>query len=278
MLSDTLDLMVTGRSKNSAYPNKGMEIGIDTRRENSVSLDLNWQPSTATAVYGYATWQAAPQGQTYIATNAYNSSNCTAATLAGCNAIVGGTNSIYGVVPGVLTNGINYTNIGGLTSGLINGTTFFHYNSKDTNAIIGLGLAHTTSFARFDANYQYTRTRTSIDFVRYNSQGVVVASPTPANAGTGAAVNGPGGEALRFTFPDMQYDRQQLNLGVTIPVDARINVRGAFMYDHATVADWHYDGLSTLNNATGAGRLYVDGGPAQSYNASTVTLMLQYKL
>jgi hypothetical protein len=269
MLSDTLDLMVTGRSKNSAYPNKGMEIGIDTRRENSVSLDLNWQPSTATAVYGYATWQEAPQGQTYIATNAYNSSNCTAATLAGCNAVVGGTNSIYGVVPGILTNGINYATSNGVNGGPINGTIFFHYNSKDTNAIVGLGLAHTTSFARFDANYQYTRTRTSIDYVRYNSLGPMVAVPAPTGAG---------GDVMQFNFPDMQYDRQQLNLGVTIPVDATINVRGAFMYDHTTVADWHYDGLSALNNATGAGRLYVDGGPAQSYNASTVTLMLQYKL
>jgi hypothetical protein len=115
------------------------------------------------------------------------------------------------------------------------------------------------SFARFDGSYQYTRTRTSINYYSWNG--------TTASTLTG-----------NFTFPDMRYDRQQLTLNVTVPIDQKMAVRGTVMYDKADVADWHYDGLSALNNVTGAGRYYLDGGPAQSYSATTVGVFLQYQL
>ena len=115
--------------------------------------------------------------------------------------------------------------------------------------------------ARFDGNYQYTRTRSP---VTYNSFTIAGGVGTPM--------------ASPLQFPDMQYDRQQLNLSVTVPVDQNIAVRGLYMYDKTNIADWHYDGLSTFSNVTGQGRYYVDGGPAQSYTAQTVGLMLQYKM
>jgi hypothetical protein len=237
-LTDTFDFMVTGRSKMSSYPNPGViDIGLDSRRENTLSLDLNWQASQATALYGYATVQQAKQGQRSI--DGYYS-NCTTVITA-CSAVIGGSNSIFGA--------------------LTDASAFFHYGSEDKNAVVGIGFSHAEAAVRFDGNYQYVRTRTSIDFNRWNN-----------------TITGPATTVAAFNFPDMQYDRQQLNLGVTVPVDSNLAVRGMYMYDRANIADWHYDGLGAVSNTTGDGRYYVDGGPAQSYKAQTLGLMLQYKM
>jgi hypothetical protein len=158
----------------------------------------------------------------------------------GCNAVVGGTNSIYG--------------------NIVAGTTFFTFHTQDDNAVFGLGFAHAEPWARFDGNYQYTHTRTPIDFVRYTAG--APATPTAA-----------------FTFPDQVFNRQQLTLGATVPVDQNIAVRGFYMYDRVNDADWHYDGLADprISGATGLG-FQLDRNPSASFKAQTLGLMLQYKM
>jgi hypothetical protein len=223
----------------------------------------------------YYTYQAVDQSQISLNdTSGTAADQCTAALFAagGCNAILFAPGSIYSV-------GTNQ---------------FFRYDTNDRNHVIGLNFSHLfEDKVKFDSNFQYTRTRSPVDYQYFCNITATAANGNQTCGAVGTTAGAPGipnafvaGYGLTpdaFSFPDLVYNRIQLNLNLTVPVTKEASVHFLYSYDHAGISDWHYDGLAAANNvltnAAGTVReYYLDSGPAQPYTAHTIGAFFQYKM
>ena len=283
MFTNTLDGMVTAKEQIQFFPDL---LGRDTRREHNLSFDLNYQPTTTTQIGAYYTYQAAYQSQMSLNDDSGTAGDqCTAAQYSSGNC------SLAINVPG---------------SGYYNPNQFFRYDTDDINHVFGLTFGHLfANKVKLDSTMQYTRTRSPMDYATVCGLAAPAVAPNGglAQACTGAgalavagvgtptiyvAANGaPVGTGVivpsAFSFPDMVYNRWQFNLGVQVPISQQLGVRFIYMFDHASISDWHYDGLAAAGDAptNGAGTArdyYLDSGPAQPYTTHTVGAFLQWKM
>jgi len=216
---------------------------------------VNFQPTVSTGFFGYYTFQKVTQSQwSYSGYSPYNaatnSTGCSyAADIAGlCNEDLG---ALYSLFNNPAQAGLNW----------------FRYDTADKNNIFGVGFNHSSDRWYYNGTFQYTRTRSPMDYSDYRSVDGNVNQAVVAGIGV---VND------SFAFPDMVWDRYQLNLSATYAFTSNLSVRVTYMFDKANIKDWHYDGLGYYSNVTG-GRYYLDDG-SQPYTANTIGAFLQYKM
>jgi hypothetical protein len=254
---DDLDLGLVVQMKDAKYPNS--QYGLDSDKQDSVSLEMNFQPvsgSNLYATYGYQRGSKSMKLNSGVAgVNA-----CTLANVAtfGYSACSDTTTGLDGTRPN---------------------TSAWSMNSDDRNNVIGLGFQTKVGNLQFGVDYTYSSSATEIGY-SFGTTAFANASAaaTPAAAATAQATQDAAALLAGSALPSMTFVQQTLNFNVLIPVSRRLSVR---LYDRVElggVTDWHYDGVihnAITNYDLGAAQL--DSGPA-GYRANVIGFFLQYKL
>jgi hypothetical protein len=261
MLTNTLDFMVTGRISREKFPDRSaVQSGRDEQNDSTVSVDLTWQPSTSTNVYGTLTWQKSELSANSMRLGGAANSTCTLQ-----NMIDGNCNALIGAPGNIIPN----STFGNVTAA--NNSVYQSATHEDDNKMLLLGISHNAGSVFLDASYSYLKTETDMKWGLQTNNGI---GGTSVFSYTGGAASG------LAQLPTQVYDRQTLNLSATIPVDDKIAVRGMYTYDKTDFADWHYNFMDPNNPASAVSgqRIYLDTGAQQPYTAHVFGLMLQYKL
>jgi len=244
---EDLDLGVTLQMKDINYPDSF--YGVEKDKQNSLSLELNYQPSSGKNLYAFYSYQ---QGQKSMNLNSGVASlvntACTAANLA-----------LYGY--SACSDNINGSNGGRPLS------SAWTSNTDDHNDVLGFGFQSAISNMQFGIDYTYSSSTTKISY-DYGSTALSNVAATQAAAALIA------GSAL----PNMTFVQQTLNFNLLIPVSKKLSVRLFDRCEVGQVKDWHYDNVIT--GAVGAydgGTLLLDAG-AQNYHANVIGVFIQYKL
>ena len=143
--------------------------------------------------------------------------------------------------------------------------------SKDHTDVVGLGLKKTFPHKIvLDFTYSMTRSSTAVTYTYLNPGGAVLGSPGAPLPDIGNA------------FPDLTYRLHTLQGSLVVPYSKTISWRFVARYEHLTIYDWHYAGLTPgLLPANGGGGLlpvsFIDLGPT-AYHAFIFGIMIQYKL
>ena len=244
---EDLDLGVTLQMKDINYPDSF--YGVEKDKQNSLSLELNYQPSSGKNLYAFYSYQ---QGQKSMNLNSGVASlvntACTAANLA-----------LYGY--SACSDNINGSNGGRPLS------SAWTSNTDDHNDVLGFGFQSAISNMQFGIDYTYSSSTTKISY-DYGSTALSNVAATQAAAALIA------GSAL----PNMTFVQQTLNFNLLIPINKKLSVRLFDRCEVGQVKDWHYDNVIT--GAVGAydsGTLLLDVG-AQNYHANVIGVFIQYKL
>ncbi len=245
---EDLDLGLTLQAKDVKYPDS--LYGVDRDKQNSLSLELNYQPSSATMLYTFYSYQ---QGQKSMQLNsgaalATPVNTCTLANLAS-----------YGY-------SACSDNVAGL-GGSRPLSDAWSMNTEDRNNVFGLGLQSTVGTMQFGVDYTYSNSSTAINY----DYGSTAISGIAANQAAAALIAG-------SALPNMTFVQQTLNFNLLIPISKRLSVRLYDRFEVGQVKDWHYDNVIT--NAMAAydsGTLLLDAG-AQNYHANVIGFFIQYKL
>lgn len=244
---DDLDLGANLQVKNISYPDSF--YGLETDRQNSLTIDLNYQPSTGQSFYAFYSYQ---QGKKAMSLNSgvasLTNTACTLANLAtygysACSDNIGGTNG---------------------TRPLSSGWTS---DSDDRSNMLGLGFQSQIGVARFGIDYTYASSNTSISY----AYGDTALSNVAATQAAAALIAG-------SALPNMTFVQQTLNLNLLIPIDKKWSVRLFDRLELGQVKDWHYDGVISGAVANyDSGTLLLDAGP-QNYRTNVIGVLVQYKL
>ena len=245
---EDLDLGVTFQTKDIKYPDSF--YGMDKDKQDSLSLELNYQPSSGKNLYAFYSYQ---QGQKSMKMNsgvalATVVNTCTAANLAlyGYSACSDNVNGLGGSRPA---------------------SDAWSMSTDDHNDVLGLGFQSAVGNMQFGIDYTYSSSSTAISY-NYGSTALSGIAATQAAA---AAIAGSG-------LPNMTFVTQTLNFNLLIPVNKKLSVRLYDRFEVGQVKDWHYDNVITGAAANyDSGTLLIDGG-AQNYHANVIGIFLQYKL
>lgn len=134
---------------------------------------------------------------------------------------------------------------------------------KERDYNLGLTWAHTFGRVRADLSYNFTLSRSVLDY-QYASPSAVSGTQQPfiGNIGMG--------------FPDGHYRTNTVDLGFTFQLAERIGMRLFGRYQMGGFLDWHYLGLA--QTPTVDHRIYTDRGPMRRYHAALVGAMVNVKL
>lgn len=235
-LREDLDAGVSLQLKDIRYPDS--DYGrTDHQKLNSVSLDMNWQPSNETSLFGFYSYQYGRTEQT----NIQSSGACTIP--AGGFASQAETHHFLETCSQADT----------LMYPLDRQWRMKHTDRSDA---VGFGFSHDFGKIRFDLNYTWVKGRTEIDY-SYGS-GI---------PGINAALTGSG-------FPDMEFRQGVTEANIIYPVNTQLALRFLLRHEEARIKDWHYDGLDQTP-APANNQLYLDAGPT-GYHALVVGAMIQY--
>jgi hypothetical protein len=242
---DDLDLGATLQSKDTKYPNSF--YGMDKDKQDSLSLELNFQPSSGKNLYASYTLQ---QGQK---TMNMNSGTGTAA----CN--------IDNVLP-LTPSAIAACSDSGRPL-----SAAWSSDTKDKNDVLGVGFQSEIGGMQFGLDYTYSSSTTDIN---YNFNRTTAGTALSAVAANQAAIAVIAGSAL----PSMTFVQQTLSFNLIVPVNKKTSVRLLDRFEMGEVKDWHYDNVIKHEvGAYDAGTLLLDAG-AQNYHANVVGVLIQIKL
>lgn len=263
MPREDLDLGLSLQIKNAKYPNS--EYGQQKDNLNSVNVDINFQPTVESQIYGFYSYQ---QGKKYLLGNAGSGNG-----LAG-NCVMGQT-SINGQI-------LTPDNIESLCAATANPATsstnakftpdsIWGMNTRDSNDVIGIGGQTDLGVAQLGVDYTYIRSKTNIAF----TVGKYVFSSLTAG---GAAIQAANEQLMGAGWQDMTFVQNVLNVNLVIPLSKRSSLHIYDRYENGKISDWHYDGQPTgaVTNA-GGGTVALDAGP-QKYNANVIGVFFQQKL
>jgi hypothetical protein len=274
-LTDVLDAAVTAQFRDAKFPES--QFGRNGhQRQNSLNLDLNWQPTTTANVYGYYGYQQAHTQQTGDWPNAcvlgstyYFYSNGQVLARAP-NAAVPTTPAGTSLVATQAVTPDNFYGVCAVssdTSPLFPTSRAWNVRQNDRNHVFGLGTNIDFGKPKLSVDYSYTRGRTSVDY-DYNGVALGMTPAQIAAAGSG--------------WPDMVYMQHVLTTNLLVPVSKLVSLRLLWSYEWGKVTDWHDDGVSA-NPTGGAGTgynlnmLYLDTGP-QNWRAHVFGVMLRVQL
>jgi hypothetical protein len=247
MAREDLDMGATFQAKNINYPNSF--YGLEKDIQNSLTLDLNFQPATGQSFYSFYSFQQSRKAMNL-------NSGVASATNTACNAA---NLAQYGYA--ACSDNINGTN------GARPLTSAWSSENHDRNNVLGLGYQGEFGKIRFGIDYTYSNSSTNISYT-YGSTALSNVAATQAAAALLA------GSAL----PSMTFIQQTLNFNVLFPINKKLSMRMFDRYETGKVQDWHYDGVITGAVANyDSGTLLLDSGP-QNYHNNVVGVLFQFKL
>lgn len=226
-----LDLGATLQAKINYFPADFGRSGRQT--QNSLNLDFNFLPSAATSINVYYSYQSARMKQA----GAADSGNAAAAACP--------------ILPPSCTNAF------GAPLSIYPADRYWSAASRDRTGVFGLGLRHDFGRPRFDLQYTYSSSRSTLGYA-YASANALQSPALAAQAGD--------------SFPDLQYDQHVLDSGLRLPLSKQASVRLFYRFETGRVADWHYAGLD--RGTIVGNRIYLDAGP-RNYRVSVMGAFLQ---
>jgi Putative outer membrane beta-barrel porin, MtrB/PioB len=261
-LRPDMDFGLTYQNKDISYPNSPLGR-VDHNKQDSVNLDLSWEPSADRSLSGYYSYQ---QGTMKLST-------VTPRSAASAACVVGGaaTQGPYAGIPITVDNA--QVICGTVASNLIyNPDDWWTEDQKDINHVLGLGFRQALGSNTLSVNFTRSLGRTKIHYdYRCDS--------TYCNAGVGSLANA---AAIGNDAPDMITNITGLNVSLMVPVQKNVATRLVFYREQGKITDWHYTGLNgntvlTSGAANGIQGNIMDNGP-QDYRTSYVGAFVQVKL
>ncbi len=275
-LRQDLDIALTLQGKEQKYPSSAFGRS-GAQRQNSGSLDLNWQPGPETSVYAYAAHQESSMFQRGLQQNACvlgstyyvfsDGSIATTATLTPAQQAAGITvvgNS--GVVTGA--NFLSLCGSASATSPLYPLSRAWTARQSDTSTSVGVGINHVFGKVRGEANANYTRGRTSLAYT-FNPAALGLATSGAPSAVQQTVLN-----LIGSGMPDMLYTQSSVEVSAAVPVSKLMSVRLLARHDAGKVRDWHYDGVAANPTPSNNQQTYLDSGP-QDYRVTTIGAFVQ---
>jgi hypothetical protein len=248
LASEDLDVGAVVQLKDIKYPDTF--YGLEKDSQNSLTLDLNYQPSSGTSINTFYSFQRGNKAMTMNSGVALAPlvNTCTAANLAtyGYSACSDNVNGVGGSRP--LSD-------------------LWSQNTDDQSSVFGVGFQTAIGTMQFGADYTYMNSSTAVDY----SFGSNAISGVLATQQAQAIIAG-------SALPSMTFVQQTLSINLLVPVSKKLSVRFFDRLEIGQVKDWHYDGVLTGAVANyDSGTLLLDAG-AQNYRANVVGFFLQYKL
>ena len=241
---DDLDIGATVQAKDITYPNSF--YGLEKDFQNSVTIDLNYQPSLGQSVYGFYSFQQSRKAM-----------NLNSGVASAVNTTWTGTSIGYAAC----SDNINGNN------GARPLSSAWSSDNHDRNNVLGLGYQGEYGTIRFGIDYTFSSNSTIVSYT-YGSTALSNVAATQAAAALLA------GSAL----PSMTFVQQTLNFNVLFPINKKLSMRVFDRYESGRVVDWHYDGVITGAVANyDSGTLLLDAGP-QNYHNNVIGVLFQFKL
>ncbi len=259
-LTSAVDAGMTVQIKDARYP---AEYGRrDHQRQNSLSLDVNWQPSPTLGVFGFYSYQDGRMKQRGNRSNAcvlgttyyfWSTGEVTTTSDApGSGSILLGTST---------PTAADWENVcapAGTLSPLFPNSRAWEVTHKDRNDVFGVGMRYDFDLAAVNLSFTRAYGRTSIDYV-YNPIGQLMTETDAALAGSG--------------FEDLTFSQNIFEAILTIPVRKTTAVDLLYRYESAKIDDWHYNGVRE-NPMPASNAVYLDAGP-EDYRAHVVGVMVR---
>lgn len=275
-LRDDLDLAVTGQLKDQRYPDSAYGRN-GHQRQNSLTLDLNWQPTQQTSLYGYGSQQFGHMTQTGVQQNAcvlgttyyvYSDGSIattgtpTAAQVAAGITVVGNSGAVTAANFAALCGSAS------ATSPLYPTSRSWTATQNDNTTSFGFGGRHDAGKVRFDGNFTFVRGRTRIGY-GYNPAGlglITSGAPTAAQQ-TALGLIGTG-------FSDVVFHQNQFDASVIVPLNKSTVLRVMLRHEIGRVRDFHYEGVAANPDPSNNQQTYLDSGP-QDYRVTAIGALLQ---
>ena len=260
MLRENLDLGVSGQLKQIKYPDSLLGRN-GKQRQDSLNLDLGYQPSAEQNIFGYYSYQSGEMHQNEVTPGAVAAG---AATPAGPAA----TCNMGQVVNGVAVNPGNAEELcASLSSNLLfQAGNMWGMNSKDKNQVFGIGLKQDLGKNKLDLNLTHATARTQINYT-YQTIHPQVSVANLALIGTSA--------------PDLTTDQTTFSAALLVPINKQMSTTFSIYHEIGKIRDWHYQGLSASNLVMTTPNSFVgqmlDAGP-QDYKVTVIGISLRVKL
>ena len=275
-LRPDLDLALNLQLKRQTYP--GVDYGRNgAQTQNSLGVDINWQPTPDTQVYGFVSHQASRMTQNGLNQNAcvlgntyYHYSDGSVATTPTPTAAQVAAGITVVANSGAVT-AANYLALCGTASAvspLYPTSRTWSATQTDNSLSLGMGARHGFGKIMAELNYNLTRGRTGIAYT-FNAAALGVTTsgaPTAAQL-TALALIGTG-------FPDMEVRTDTVDFSLLVPVNKSLALRMQLRHEKGRIKDWHYDGVAANPTPSTNQQTYLDSGP-QDYKATAVGVMLQ---
>jgi hypothetical protein len=280
MVRPDLDAGVSLQLKNAKYPDAAYGLdGRNKQEQNSLNLDLTWQPSAQMTVSGFYAYQDGKSEQNGIQQNAcvvgttYNFwSDGSVSTVAQTAAQAAAGVTLVNSTTVTSANFLASCGTASATSPLYTTSRSWNVAQKNKSDTIGLGFKFDFSNqTALDVNYTYTNNRTQIGY-SYNpyALGILTSgAPTAAQLTTlGLIGNG---------YSDLVLKQNVLDASVLVPFTRVSSVRVIGRIEIGSIQDWHYDGVAANPTPGTNQQTYLDSGP-QNYRAYVVGVMYQHKM
>ncbi len=244
LVTPELDAGASMQVKRGKFPDA--LLGTSKRNQDTLNLDLTYQPSTELSASAFYTYQ----------TGNYNMASATAG-------IAAGTLAVAPNPAGWALTCTDLNNPGGCALPY-NRLARFDINTKDRNDILGLSMLYDFGKTKLQADFTHTRGVTTTGYT-YGPTAALQAGPL-----TG------------FGMPDMNFDQNTLDLKLLIPQTKDLSIKLLYHFEEGRITDWHYTTIqaSPAASLTAAGvtdGFVFDMGP-QNYRSHAVGVMLDFKL
>lgn len=280
MVRHDLDAGVSLQLKEIKYPDA--IFGLDGRSkqdQNSLNLDLTWQPSTQMTLSGFYAYQDGKSEQNGIQQNTcvmgttYNFwSDGSISTVAQTPAQLAAGITLVGSTTVTPANYLAACGTASATSPLYPTSRAWNVTQKNKSDTLGLGFKFDFSNKTvLDLNYTYSSNRTKIGY-GYNAAGLGLVTsglPTAAQLLTLGVINN--------GFSDLVLTQNVLDASVLVPITKESSVRILGRYEIGKINDWHYDGVAANPTPGVNQQTYLDSGP-QNYRTYVIGVMYQYKM
>ena len=245
MFRQDLDGGIAVQAKTADYPQSA--YGRDRQTQNSINLDLNYQATAASQVYGFYSFQNGRTDQQSIA----SSGTCRIGAVTDFGVVTADNAAVICALPG------------SPLFPLINAWTA---DALDRNNVFGVGLRYSFSDSLFTLNFTHTRGRSDY---RYDYT-------------VGGAVLAAGAAAAGHSMPSIETRQSMLEANLMVPLTPKVSLRLITRYENGRIKDWHYQNLDAapaafLNNTLLPAAVVLDGGP-KDYRATLFGVMAQIKM
>ena len=243
-LGDTFDASLTALVRQVDYPDAA--YGRRKQEQNSINLDLNYQPSASRLFYAAVGYQDGRTDQASIA----QTGTCNIGQVTALGPISAASAKDVCPAPGGPLFPLNFA---------------WTAKARDRNFTLGFGADQQLGEVRLNLDYTRAYGRSTLGYF-YIPGGAIAAATAPL-AGNG--------------MPDDQTIQDTLDVGLTKPVGENAVIGIGYRFESGDMEDWHYRGLGTTHVVTGAAAnlptaVILDSGP-RDYRVHIARLTMQWR-